>query len=132
MENMDIKKIKVSAGRTFNHPYEQYSNLRFDIHLEAELREGADYMQCVQALQHDAETRAEDHKAALLKDIYLLEEQARVNSKVSDIERRIREANAELERMRKWQEENGPGNGYTPLISRVMDDHEINDEDLPF
>lgn len=111
---MEVKKISVSAGRTFNHPYEQYSNLRFDIHLEAEIREGGDYMQCVQALQHEAETRAEEHKAALLKDIHLLEEAARVSSKVSDLERRIKEANADLERMKEWQK-NHTANGNLML-----------------
>ena len=124
------EEITITAGRTFNHPYESYSNLRFDITVKAELEEGENHIEAIQAMQHEAETRAEEHKAALLKDIHLLEEQGRVSAKMSDIERRIKQANEELERMKKWQEENAAGSQV--LLKHEEQEDEDNADNITF
>lgn len=66
---MKITNIQVNAGRTFNHPHEQYSNLRSDVVLNATLDEGEDPAEAVKKLQAQAEGLAEDHKQSLLTSI---------------------------------------------------------------
>jgi hypothetical protein len=56
--SMKVNEIRVSAGRTFNHPYESYSNLRFDVHLNAKLDEGEDPVAATRQLQAQAEEMA--------------------------------------------------------------------------
>ena len=70
---MTIKTITVTAGRTFNHPHEQYSNLRPEVTMVAELAEGDDATACAKELQQRAETLVEDHKRAMLASIEELE-----------------------------------------------------------
>jgi hypothetical protein len=70
---MKVTTITVQAGRTFNHPYESYSNLRPEITMTAEIAEGDDPVECAKALQHQAETLVEDHKRAMLSSIEELE-----------------------------------------------------------
>lgn len=59
---MTITKITVTAGRTFNHPHEQDSNLRPEVTLEATLPEGANSIDAVRGLQAQVEGLVEDHK----------------------------------------------------------------------
>lgn len=66
---MTIKTIKISAGRTFNHPHEQNSNLRSEVVLEATLEEGENPVEAVKALQAQAEGLVEDHKHGMLKSL---------------------------------------------------------------
>lgn len=63
---MNIQEITVTAGRTFNHPYERYANFRFDFSLKAQIQEGDDFAQCLVTLQRAAEIQADEHKAMLL------------------------------------------------------------------
>lgn len=98
---MEITEVKVSAGRTFNHPYESYSNLRCDVHLSARVQEGEDGMQAARELQARAEELCEGHKVALLKNIEDLQQFARTQSEVSELERRIRQANDRLNELKK-------------------------------
>lgn len=66
---MTIKTIQVTAGRTFNHPHEQYSNLRPEVVMTAELSGGEDAHVAVRDLQQRAEGLVEDHKRSLLQSI---------------------------------------------------------------
>lgn len=66
---MTIKTITIQAGRCFNHPYEQYSNLRPEITLHADLADGDDPIACAKELQQQAETLVEDHKRTMLRSI---------------------------------------------------------------
>lgn len=98
---MQIDEIKVSAGRTFNHPFESYSNLRCDVHLNAKLDTGEDASTATKQLQAQAEELAERHKESLLKNIRDLERIARANEEVSELERRIAAANARIKELRE-------------------------------
>ena len=42
MGSVQVTRIEVYAGRTFNHPYEAYSNFRVGVTLTAELSPGDD------------------------------------------------------------------------------------------
>lgn len=64
---MHVTRISVSAGRTFNHPYESFSNLRQDVSLTAELDVGEDPELATQNLQAKAEALVEAHKKSLLE-----------------------------------------------------------------
>ena len=75
---MNITKIVVRAGRTFNHPHEQYSNLKPEVELTATLDGTEDAAAATRQLQSQAEGLVEDHKQGLLKSIeelYRLTEQ---------------------------------------------------------
>lgn len=98
---MKVNEIRVSAGRTFNHPYESYSNLRFDVHLNAKLDEGEDPVAATRQLQAQAEEMAEQHKESLLKNIHDLQRIARANEEMSVLEARIRQAQQRLDELKK-------------------------------
>jgi len=66
---MKIQTIQVSAGRTFNHPHESYSNLRPSVTLIATVDDGEDAVAATKALQAQAEQLVEDHKQGLLKSL---------------------------------------------------------------
>lgn len=59
---MKVTSIKVSAGRTFNHPYEQFSNLREDVWLKAQLEDDDNYVDSVKQLQTQADILVEEKK----------------------------------------------------------------------
>ena len=65
---MNVTEIVVSAGTTFNHPYEQYSNFRPQVTLKAALAEGDDYAECLANLQKQAHDIVEQRKQAILQD----------------------------------------------------------------
>lgn len=67
---MKITQITVTAGRTFNHPFERYANFRFDFRLQAELSEEDDPAQILTQLQRQAEDDAERHKIAIVKECH--------------------------------------------------------------
>jgi len=48
---MRVTEITVTAGRTFNHPHETYSNLRPEVRLTATLDDTDDASDCAKALQ---------------------------------------------------------------------------------
>jgi len=84
---MNITRISVTAARGFNHPYEQFANFKFDLHLDAELALGEDPIQALTQLQSEAEQAAEAHKAAILADLERKREIASVVEQM-DYERR--------------------------------------------
>lgn len=112
---MQVTQIKVSAGRTFNHPFESYSNLRCDVHLDAKLDEGDDPKSATQALQAQAEELAESHKQDLLKQIHSLEQLTRANDQITALEERIAQAQRQVEQLRQTRAAltvTGPGYSY--------------------
>lgn len=102
---MKVTEIVVSAGRTFNHPYEQYSNLKPQVTLKATLEDGDDPVAATKALQTQAEGLVEDHKNGLLKSINDLYQMTEAKSKLIGLARQLREAQRETDALRqKWPE----------------------------
>lgn len=97
---MKITEVKVSAGRTFNHPFESYSNLRCDVHLQAVLEDGEDPKAATQSLQAQAEESAETHKQSLLSNLQKLQEITEQNREITELERRMDEAGLRLKALR--------------------------------
>ena len=64
---MKVEEITVHAGRTFKHPYEQYSNSKPGVSMRAVLEDGEDVDVAVKKLQAKAESLVEDHKRNLLQ-----------------------------------------------------------------
>lgn len=98
---MKIDNIHVSAGRTFNHPFEQYSNFRCDVQLQARLEDGEDPMKATQELQATVEKITEDHKQDLLKNIRQLEKISRCNEEISALEDRMQQADMRIKDLRR-------------------------------
>ena len=116
---MQVTQIKVSAGRTFNHPFESYSNLRCDVHLDARLDEGEDAKAATQALQAQAEELAENHKQDLLKQIHNLERLSRAREEISQLEERVQSAQS---RLKSLKHEVGAYEGEQRLLTGEDDD----------
>jgi len=98
---MKVTEVKVSAGRTFNHPFESYSNLRCDVHLQAVLEDGEDPKAATQQLQAQAEEAAETHKQSLLSNLHKLQEITEQNREITELERRMEQAGERLKSLRK-------------------------------
>jgi len=112
-----IETVKVSAGRTFNHPYESYSNLRPHVQITATVLEGEDAEQVVKDLQAKSEKLVEDHKNHLLNSLHELENMKLRDQKVAQLERLIKTSQEELDSMRKG----------LPAGSVGLSDEEIDD-----
>ena len=97
---MQVTEIVVSAGRTFNHPYEQYSNLRPQVTMKAALQEGDDPDQAAMALQAKAEKLVEDHKNSLLKQITELHYLSEAKREMQDLEQRLHTSQMRLNQIR--------------------------------
>jgi hypothetical protein len=97
---MRVTEITVSAGRTFNHPYEKYSNLKPQVTVKAALGEGEDWTEATKALQARAEMIVEDHKRIMLKQLEDLESLRTRQREAANLERTIREAQERLDRLR--------------------------------
>jgi tRNA U34 5-methylaminomethyl-2-thiouridine-forming methyltransferase MnmC len=98
---VQITEIIVNAGRTFNHPYEQYSNLRPSVTMKATLSEGDDAVAATKELQAKAEELVEDHKQNLLKqleELYNLTERQR---EAASLEAGLRKAQLRLNEIRE-------------------------------
>lgn len=98
---MQIKEIKVTAGRTFNHPFESFSNLRPEIELTATINEGEDFAQCTKDLQAKAEHLVEDHKRNMITSLYKLREMAEREREVARLESVIKTSQSALETLRE-------------------------------
>ena len=99
---MKVTEITVTAGRTFNHPHEQYSNLRPEVTMRALLtdEESADPDAAIKGLQAKAERLVEDHKNALLDSLNQIWEQDQVDDQIADLERQLTSAQRRLEDLR--------------------------------
>ena len=98
---MKITEIIVGAGRTFNHPYEQFSNLRPQVTIKAVLDEGDDPEQIIKDLQAKAESMVEDHKNNMLQSLRELHTLSLRQREMAGLERQLREAQARLDEIRK-------------------------------
>jgi hypothetical protein len=107
--NMQVTEIVVSAGRTFNHPYEQYSNLRPQVTMKAALHDGDDPGVATQALQAKAEKLVEDHKNSLLKQLEELYHLSRAKQEMADLEQRLRTSQTRLNELRENNPQLLPG-----------------------
>lgn len=97
---MQITEVIVSAGRTFNDPYEQYSNHKPHVTLKATLGLGEDPIEAVKALQAKAEGLAEDHKQLMLKQIRDQHNLSERQREVASLERNIILAQERLNQLR--------------------------------
>lgn len=98
---MKITEIVVSAGRTFNHPYESYSNMKPQVTVKATVDDGEDLFTVTKDLQAKAESLVEDHKTHLLNSLRELENMRMRDQKIAQLEKLIRTSQGELEDMRK-------------------------------
>lgn len=98
---MIITEIIVSAGRTFNHPYESYSNLKPQLTLKATIQEGDDVQHSILALQDRAETMIEQHKQQMLADMEAMEHLRRYDQQIASLETEITKATQRLEQLKQ-------------------------------
>lgn len=98
---MKITSITVHAGRTFNHPHEDYSNLRPSIQLTAQLEDGDDPQQVAKDLQSRAEGLVEDHKQQMLKSLEELHQLGERRAELLGLEKTIRSAQERLDEVRR-------------------------------
>jgi hypothetical protein len=98
---MKIQQITVTAGRTFNHPHEQYSNLRPEVVLTATLEAGDDPEQCARTLQAKAEGLVEDHKQGMLRSIEELYQLSARQAEMRGLEKELKRAQDRLDEIRK-------------------------------
>lgn len=98
---MKVINISVSAGRTFNHPFEQFSNLRSDVEVTAMVHQGEDFEADVKELQGKVERLAEDHKQLMLKSLREAEELSSMQREAFDLQQALKRSQERLEMMRK-------------------------------
>lgn len=98
---MQVTEVIVSAGRTFNHPYEQYANLKPHITLKAVLSPDDDPQKAIRELQAKAEGMVEDHKTMMLQQIKDRYNMTRQQQEVASLEREIQSAQERLDRLRE-------------------------------
>lgn len=96
-----VKEITVSAGRTFNHPYESYSNLKPFVSVTATLDDGEDFVGVTKQLQAQAEELVEDHKNHMLKSLHDLNDLSEKHVKARRLSATIESAQRELNRIRE-------------------------------
>jgi fructose-1,6-bisphosphatase len=101
---MTITEITVSAGRTFNHPYENYSNLKPMITVRASLEADDSWQDRVKQLQEQTEQLVEDHKQALLTEIKATHAIMQTRGEVTRLQRQIELAMERIEDLRKHGE----------------------------
>jgi hypothetical protein len=66
---MKITEITISAGQTFNHPYESYSNFRPQITLKATVGPEDDPIGVARELQARAEFLVREHRELIIKQL---------------------------------------------------------------
>lgn len=101
---MKVTEITITSGRTFNHPHEQYSNLRPSVTLKATLDDSDDPDTTVKALQAKAERLVEDHKTLLLESLDRIWEQDQIDQQIDDLERQLTHAQSRLDLLRQKRE----------------------------
>lgn len=119
---MTITEVIVSAGRTFNDPYESYSNHKPHVTLKATLGDGDDAAVVVKELQAKAEGLAEDHKQLMLsqiRDRHNLNERQR---EVRSLEQNIVAAQERLSQIRDSIAKGLPAPEEDIVVPEIMDD----------
>lgn len=100
---MKVTEIVVSAGRTFNHPHEDYSNLKPQVTLKAALGEGDDPVAATKQLQALADGLVEDHKQGMLKSIEELHRLTEAQQRMIGLSRQLKANQDEIDRIRaEW------------------------------
>lgn len=94
---MKIQEIVVTAGRTFNHPHEQYSNLRPEVSMRATVEEGEDVSAATKELQARAEGLVEDHKNGLLRSIEELYQLTTQQAEMRGLQNQLGQTQARLD-----------------------------------
>lgn len=102
---MTITQISVVAGRTFNHPHEQFSNLRPEVAIQATLTEGEDPAEAVRALQTRAESLVEDHKQNLLRSLEELYQLSERQAEMRGLQKTLEQAQSRLDAIRQQHPE---------------------------
>jgi ABC-type Fe2+-enterobactin transport system substrate-binding protein len=102
---MKVTEIIVQAGRTFNHPHEQYSNLKPSVALKAQLTEGDDPIAATKQLQAQAEGLVEDHKNHLLQSLEDLYQLGQRQEEIRGLQRQLTTAQDWLDQIRKQHPE---------------------------
>lgn len=98
---MKINTITVTAGRTFNHPHEQYSNLRPEVAMTATLADGDNPTKAVKDLQAQAEQMVEDHKQGLLRTLEELYQLTERQAEMRGLQTELKRAQNRLDDIRK-------------------------------
>jgi len=98
---MKVNTITVSAGRTFNHPFETYSNLRPHVTVTATLDEGENWEEVTKQLQAKAESIVEDHKTHMLKSLEELHQLTERQRELSSLESGLRRAQSRIDEIRR-------------------------------
>jgi len=99
---MKITEINVSAGRTFNHPHETYSNLRPSVNLKATIEDGDDPIAVAKDLQSQAEQLVEDHKQNMLKSLEELYDLTERQREMTGLQEQLKRAQNRLDEIRKY------------------------------
>ena len=97
---MKVTEIVVSAGRTFNHPFESYSNLRPQVTYKAALEDGEDVAAATQELQAKAEKAVEDHKQNTIRMLVELHHLNEAQREAVDIQDKLKDLADRLDRIR--------------------------------
>lgn len=119
---MKITTITVQAGRTFNHPYESYSNLRPEVTLTAAIDPDEDPTAAARQLQAQAERLVEDHKNALLRSLEEIEHLRQAEREVANLEEKIGAMQRSLDRARRYLEERRQdGAGVLPAAEPAVE-----------
>lgn len=96
-----IIEIIVSAGRTVNHPYESYSNLKPHLTLKATISASDDFEAEYKALAARAERMIEDHKDTLLGGIRAIYDMREAEREITSLEQQIARSQQQVERLRQ-------------------------------
>lgn len=100
---MKVVEITVHAGRTFNHPYENYANFKPGVSLRATLSEEDDVEATTKALQLTAEQLAESQKQQILADLRTLERTQRIAQSKASLERELTWLQHELKELNEQE-----------------------------
>lgn len=84
---MNIERITLTAGRTFNHPHERFANFRFDISLQIQLGPEDDSARVLKQFHAELELSAEQHKKRILEECERLYKIECLESILSDLRR---------------------------------------------
>lgn len=98
---MKITEIIASAGRTFNHPHEDYSNLKPMVTLKAVVSEGEDPIQIAKELQRQAEQLVEDQKQNMLLALEDAYQMGEAKQRMIGLARQLQNAQKELDTLRQ-------------------------------
>ena len=97
---MTIEEITIHAGRTFNHPYEQFSNLRADVTVRATMGDNDNPDEVIRTLQAKCEKSVEDHKGVMLSALEKLSKMRMRDRRITDLNRLISDNTEELKCLR--------------------------------